>query len=138
MPLYVIAYLIAFVVFAAIDATWLMTVGAKLYRDTLGDILTPDIRYGPALAFYLLYPIGLVIFAIQPALRSGLATTAIMYGALFGFFAYATYELTNFATLRNWTLSITVIDVAYGAAVSAIVSAIVFAFAPAASRWLGG
>ena len=136
--MYVIAYVIAFLVFAAIDATWLMSVGAKLYKSTLGDILAPDVRYGPALAFYLMYPLGLVIFAIRPALKLGSAPTAILYGALFGLFAYGTYELTNYATLRNWTLGITAIDMAYGAAVSSIVSAIVYAFAPAVSRWFGG
>lgn len=133
-----VAYVLALVAFAAIDITWLMTMGAKLYKETLGDILAPEIRTGPAIAFYLLYPIGLVAFAVNPAAKDGSITTAALYGGLFGLLAYGTYELTNFATLRNWTLGITVIDMAYGAIAGAVVSAIVYAAAPVVVRWVGG
>ena len=136
--LILIAYALAFLIFAAIDATWLSSVGAKLYRETLGDILDPNIRFGPAIAFYLLYPIGLVIFAVHPALKTGSPGSAIVSGALFGFFAYATYDLSNFATLRNWTLGITLIDLAYGAIASAIVAGLVSVLAPMVARWFGG
>jgi uncharacterized membrane protein len=132
-----IAYAIALLAFAAMDITWLMTMGAALYKETLGDILLPTVRLGPALAFYLMYPVGLVAFAIEPALRSGSAGTALVYGALFGAIAYATYDLTNFATLRNWTLQITAIDIVYGAVASAVVSALAFYLAPVVARWFG-
>ena len=117
---HVIAYAGALVVFAVIDGTWLYVMASQLYKPVLGDILAPDVRLAPAIAFYLLFPLGLTIFAIDPALKSSSWAPALFYGALFGFFAYATYDLTNFATLRNWTLQITLIDIVYGAAVSAI------------------
>lgn len=122
---YAIAYGLCLLLFAAVDITWLMTMGARLYKQTLGDILLPDIYLPAAAAFYLLYPVGVVIFAVAPALKSGSATMALTYGTLFGLFAYGTYELTNFATLRNWTLQITLIDIAYGALASGMVAMIV-------------
>lgn len=125
MLAWILAYVIALLLFAAIDITWLMTMGSKLYRETLGDILLADVRLGPAAAFYLLYPVGLVTFAIMPGVREGSPVTAGLYGALLGLVAYGTYEFTNFATLRNWTLNITLIDLAYGAIASAVVAAIV-------------
>lgn len=119
---YAIAYVISLVLFAAIDITWLMTMGGRLYKQTLGDILLPDVNISPAIAFYLIYPAGLVFFGIMPALRENAISTALLNGALFGFFAYATYELTNYATLRNWTLQITIIDIVYGAIISGAVA----------------
>jgi uncharacterized membrane protein len=119
---YFIAYIVSLVLFAAIDITWLMTMGARLYKQTLGDILLPDVNVGPAIAFYLIYPIGLVFFAVLPALRAQAPSQALLNGAVLGFLCYATYELTNFATLRNWTLNITVIDIAYGTLASGAVA----------------
>lgn len=101
-----------------------MTIGARLYKQTLGDILLPSVNIAPAIAFYLLYPLGLVYFAVIPSLKSGSSSDALINGALFGLFAYATYELTNYATLRNWTLQITVVDIAYGAIASGAVAAV--------------
>jgi uncharacterized membrane protein len=132
MVIYAGAYVAALLVFAAIDITWLTTMGAALYRSTLGDILLSTVRIPPTIAFYLLYPLGIVTFAVAPALRSGSATTALIYGALFGIFTYATYDLTNFATLRNWTLKITIIDVIYGAVAVGLVAVIVYYVA----QWL--
>jgi uncharacterized membrane protein len=121
---YAVAYVIALLLFAAVDITWLLTMGSKLYRQTLGDILLTDLRVAPAAAFYLMYPAGLVIFAVAPALKSGSPATALLLGALLGALAYGTYELTNFATIRNWTLQITLIDIAYGVVASGLVSAL--------------
>jgi uncharacterized membrane protein len=87
----------------------------------LGYVLAPSVRIGPALTFYALYPIGLVVFAISPALKSGSLAIACALGALYGVLTYATYDLTNFATLRNWTLQLTVIDMLYGGLMSAAV-----------------
>lgn len=112
---YLIAYVAALVAFAAIDMSWLKFMGPILYLDTLSDILAPEIRIGPAAVFYTAYPAGVVYFAVHPALTSGTMKTASFNGALFGMFAYGTYELTNFATLRSWTLDIVVIDIVYGA-----------------------
>jgi uncharacterized membrane protein len=135
--IYVVAYAIALLAFAAIDITWLMTFGAQLYKSTLGDILEPNIRLAPAIAFYLLFPAGIVVFAADPAIKQGSLSTALVYGALFGLFTYGTYELTNFATLRNWTFGIAAIDIAYGVAASAIAAALTYSFAPAVARWFG-
>jgi uncharacterized membrane protein len=96
---------------------------SRLYRPTLGDIMLADVNLPAAIAFYLIYPIGLVIFAILPALKSGSLAQAMLYGALFGFFTYATYDLTNQATLRNWTTQLTLIDAGWGTLLGAIAAA---------------
>lgn len=134
---YAIAYGLCLLLFAVADITWLMTMGGRLYKETLGDILLPQIYLPAAVAFYLLYPAGVVVFAIAPALKVGSVTTALLFGALFGLFAYATYELTNFATLRNWTLQITLIDIAYGAVASGIVAMVVTLITPRVATLLG-
>jgi uncharacterized membrane protein len=133
MLTYVIAYVIALFLFAAIDIAWLTTAGAALYRATLGDILLQSPRMGPAAAFYLLYPAGIVLFAIAPSLKSGSTTNALVYGALFGFFTYATYDLTNHATLKAWETKLTVVDVVYGAVAVGVVSLVTFLI----MQWLG-
>jgi uncharacterized membrane protein len=117
------AYVTMLVVFGIFDAVWLTVAGKYLYRPTLGDILLADIRYAPAIVFYLMFPLGVLLFGSLPAVRSGALVTALSYGALFGAFAYATYDLTNYATLRNWTLHITLIDIAYGAIVCSVMAA---------------
>jgi uncharacterized membrane protein len=132
---YALAYVVCLLIFAAVDVTWLMTMGARLYKQTLGDILLANVNFAPAVAFYLIYPAGLVIFAVIPSLKADSIAHAFVYGALFGFFAYATYELTNYATLRNWTLQLTVVDIAYGAIASGAVAA---ATAFVVGWWRGG
>jgi uncharacterized membrane protein len=99
---------------------WLSTMGPLLYRPALGDILAQNLRIAPAIAFYLTYPIGVVVFAVLPALRAQTPLTAAALALLFGALAYATYDLTNYATLRNWTLPITVLDISYGGLASSI------------------
>ncbi|EGP09814.1 hypothetical protein CSIRO_0622 [Bradyrhizobiaceae bacterium SG-6C] len=89
--------------------------GPLLYKPVLGDILLPNVRIGPAIAFYAMYPVGILVFAVLPGLRSASLGTAFVLGALLGVIAYATYDLTNFATLRNWSLQIVILDVVYGA-----------------------
>lgn len=133
MP-YIVSYFAALVVFGILDAIWLTTMANRLYRPALGDILLENLRFAPALAFYFLYPIGLVVFAAMPALRIGSAGAALGYGALFGLLAYATYDLTNYATLRNWTLQITLIDLAYGAIVAGLTSLAAYY----AASWFAG
>jgi uncharacterized membrane protein len=107
-------------VFGAGDAIWLSLMGPALYRPVLGDILLPALRIPPAVVFYAVFPVGIVAFAVIPALRTGAVSAALLWGALFGAIAYATYDLTNYATLRNWTLQLTLVDVIYGALASAI------------------
>ena len=132
--LYIVSYLAALLVFGILDAIWLTTMASRLYRPVLGDILLDNLRFAPALVFYFLYPVGLVVFAAMPALRSGSVGTAFGYGLLFGLLAYATYDLTNYATLRNWTLQITLIDLAYGAIVAGLTSVAAYY----AARWYAG
>jgi len=120
---YVAGYLLALVLFAGIDFIWLSTMGAALYRATLGEILAPSVRLPPAIAFYLLYPVGIIAFGALAGLRADSAVAALLWGAGFGALAYATYDLTNFATLRVWSLQITLLDIAYGAIASGIAAA---------------
>ena len=132
---YLAAYLSALVVFGIVDAAWLSTMGNILYRPLLGDLLAPTVRIVPAIAFYLIYPVGVVVFVVLPALRDGSAmASTFLYGLLFGAIAYATYDLTNQATLRTWPLQITLADIAYGAAASGLAAMA----ALAVTRWLAG
>lgn len=131
--IYLVGYLGALVPFVAIDALWLSLMGPRLYRPTLESILLSEVRIGPAIAFYLVYPIGVLVLAVLPALRSGSLAAAIGSGILLGAVSYATYDLTNFATLRDWTAQITLIDIAYGAVVSGLAAAAGFLAARAVS-----
>lgn len=109
-----VGYGAALLTFVLVDLVWLGIMAPRFYRPVLDDIALANVNLPPAIVFYALYPIGLLIFAINPALKSGSMTAAAFYGAAFGFFTYATYDLTNFATLRNWTLQLTLVDVAWG------------------------
>ena len=119
-------YLAALMTFLAADMVWLGMMASRFYKPALGDIALAGVNLLPAIVFYAIYPIGLVIFAITPALKSGSISTAAIYGALFGFFTYATYDLSNYATLRNWTLPLTLVDMAWGTILGAITSIVSF------------
>ncbi|MFT5509201.1 MAG: putative membrane protein [Hyphomicrobiaceae bacterium] len=121
---HLIAYITILVVFGIMDAIWLSQMAAKLYRPMLGDMMVENVRIIPALVFYLFFPVGLVVFAVMPALRDGSVLSALAAGALLGALCYGTYELTNYATLKSWTLQVTVIDIVYGAVVSGICAAL--------------
>jgi uncharacterized membrane protein len=123
---YVIGYVAALLTFSLVDMAWLGTMAPRFYRPTLGDIAIHGVNLPPAIVFYALYPVGLLIFATIPALKGGSITMAAVHGALFGFFTYATYDLTNHATLRNWTLQLTLVDVAWGTILAAITSTVTF------------
>jgi uncharacterized membrane protein len=119
-----IAWLAALVPFCLLDFAWLSTMGPRLYKPALGDLMAEAPRPGPAIAFYALYLAGLAWFAVRPASEGGDWRSALVNGALFGFFAYATYDLTNQATLRNWPMRVTVLDIAWGAFASALAAVI--------------
>lgn len=123
---FIVSYVSALVVFGAMDAVWLKIMGPLLYRPTLAEILAPNPRLAPAILFYLVYPIGIVVFVVTPALRSGSVVGVFGLALLFGAIAYATYDLTNYATLRSWTLQITVLDIVYGAIASAVAATAAF------------
>ena len=113
-----VAYVSTGLVFVVVDAIWLSTMGGW-YRRMMGDLLLPDFRLAPAVVFYFLFLAGLIIFAVGPALEQGKLGTALLYGALFGFFTYVTYDLTNQATLTRWPLELAVVDIAWGTVLSA-------------------
>lgn len=114
-----VAYVSVMVVFAALDFCWLSLTGPTLYKPVLGPILADKVQAGPAIAFYLIYLAGLVYFAVWPALAEGAWGRAGLNGMLFGIVAYATYDLTNQATLRIWSMKITFLDLCWGAFASA-------------------
>jgi uncharacterized membrane protein len=119
-----IAYCATLLAFAGIDFVWLSFAGERLYRPVLKDILIDGFEPAPAVAFYLLFAAGLVILAVRPGLDASSLRLAAGNGALMGFFAYATYDLTNQATLRNWTTPLTLADLAWGTALSALAAAL--------------
>ncbi|MET3920574.1 DUF2177 family protein [Arthrobacter sp. UYEF20] len=110
----ILQFLVVAAAFAVIDAVWLKSM-SKFYRRSLGHLLADKPHLGYAVVFYVLYIIGIVFFALQPALDGGGWLTALGYGAALGTFAYATYDLTNAATLKNWPLVIVVVDIVWGA-----------------------
>jgi len=122
------AYIATALVFGALDAIWLTKVGPKLYRPEIGELLMDGWRPAPALIFYVLYILGIQIFAVQPALAAGRWQVAAQYGALFGFFCYMTYDLTNQATMRVWSTKVTLMDIAWGTVATGI--------AAGAAAWL--
>jgi uncharacterized membrane protein len=112
-------YLAVALPFVVVDLVWLKLVGERMYRPILGDILLPKPNPWPAALFYLIYPLGLVGFVVMPAFHDGNAARALVVGWLFGCITYATYDLTNQATLRNWSTLLTVADVLWGSALAA-------------------
>lgn len=115
-------YLIAAILFSLLDFVWLGFVAKRLYRKYLSDMLSPKPNMIAAVTFYVLFLVGLVIFVLEPAAASHTALWATAYGALFGFFTYITYDLTNLATLKNWPLPLSILDIAWGSFISAVVS----------------
>jgi uncharacterized membrane protein len=118
----IIHYFLTTIVFFAIDLLWLGVIAKGLYNKYLGEFLADKVNWTAAIIFYLLFIVGIFIFAIQPALEKQSLQKAIVYGALFGFFTYATYDLTNLATLKNWPLEIVFIDIIWGMVLTASVS----------------
>lgn len=119
MKTVIVAYLAAGIAFLIVDAIWLTAMADTLYRPLLGDKLEPHFKLAPAICFYLIYIAGIVFFAVMPALQGGGLAKAALNGAVLGLVAYATYDLTNQATLRDWPLAITLADIPWGAFVTA-------------------
>ena len=119
----IISYLLTAIVFFALDMLWLGIIAKNLYNKYLGDFLNKEINWTVAIIFYLIFIVGILIFVVFPAVEKGSLIKAIVLGALFGFVAYATYDLTNLATLKNWPLAIVFIDIIWGSVLCAIVSA---------------
>jgi len=119
-------YLIALPVFFIIDMVWLVLVAKNFYKDQIGFLMRPDINWIAAIIFYLLFIVGLVIFVITPAIEKGSWIQALILGALFGLITYATYDLTNLATFKDWPILVTIVDLVWGATLGALVSVITY------------
>lgn len=126
----IVAYALALVVFIGIDLVWLMGVARSLYVEEMGALLRKQPMIGAAVAFYLLYIAGLMLFAIAPGLAAGSPLKAAMLGAAMGLVAYGTYDLTNLAVIEGYTLRIALIDLAWGTVLTGLTAGIVCALAP--------
>jgi uncharacterized membrane protein len=120
----VLQYLVVFAVFLAIDAVWLTNAGRLLYVPEIGHLLKDKPNLLVAFIFYAIYALGLLVFVVQPAVSEDGYGRALFYGAFFGFVAYATYDMTNLATLKGFTTKIAIIDMAWGTILSATVSGV--------------
>lgn len=114
-------YAISVPIFFVIDMLWLGVIASSFYRERIGHLM--EISWVPAIIFYLVFLIGLTLFAMYPALENGGWRYALLYGALFGFFTYATYDLTNLSTLKDWPLDLVIVDIVWGTILGATVAA---------------
>lgn len=122
--MFVKLYLIALPVFFAVDMLWLGLIAKGFYQKQIGFLMKPDVNWLAAIIFYLLFIAGLVVFVVQPAFEKKLFSEIVFKGVLFGLVTYATYDLTNLATVKNWPLMVTVVDLVWGMTLSTSVSAI--------------
>jgi uncharacterized membrane protein len=117
---YVLAYAAGLITLLFVDMVWLGVVARSFYREQIGSLMRDHIDIPIAVLFYALYVVGVVLFAVAPALHANSWRTAIILAALFGFFCYATYDMTNLATLRGWPPAMVVVDIAWGTFLTAI------------------
>jgi uncharacterized membrane protein len=132
MAYYVKLYIATFLAFLAIDAVWLGLVASTLYRRYLGFLMAPNPNWLAAILFYLLFVVGILVLVVLPGLEANSLKTTLLRGALFGLVAYATYDLTNLATVKDWPLLITVVDMIWGTVLSVVVSYVGYV----AGKWL--
>ena len=126
MAYYIKLYFATLIAFFAIDMVWLSFVARTFYRKYLDFLLTPTTNWIAAVIFYLLFILGILVFVVLPGLEDNSLKTTLLRAALFGLITYATYDLTNLATVKNWPVLITVIDMAWGTVLSVVVSFISF------------
>jgi uncharacterized membrane protein len=129
---YLKLYALTIPVFFAIDMLWLGIIAKGFYRKNLKLILSSDVNWTAAATFYLIYIAGILFFAVRPAINNASLGQAAVLGALFGFFTYATYDLTNLATIKDWPLVIVVVDILWGVCLCTLVSSLSFMI----SKWL--
>jgi uncharacterized membrane protein len=132
MAYYLKLYLATLVAFFAIDIVWLGLVARTFYRKYLGYLMAPNPNWIAAIIFYLLFIVGILVFAVVPGLADNSVKTTLLRAALFGLISYATYDLTNLATVKDWPLTITIVDLLWGTTVSVLVSYISFLI----GKWL--
>ena len=130
---YLKLYALTVPIFFAIDMLWLGYAAKEFYQQNLARFLSSEVNWTAALLFYLLYIAGILIFAVVPALERDSLGWAGLMGGLFGFFTYATYDLTNLATLDDWPLKVVVVDIAWGVVLCAVVATCSFVI----GRWIG-
>jgi uncharacterized membrane protein len=129
---YLKLYALTVPIFFIIDILWLGVIAKGFYRRKLNFILSADVNWTAAVIFYLMYIAGILFFAVRPAVRNNSWGQAAVLGALFGFFTYATYDLTNLATIKNWPLVIVVVDILWGMCLCTLVAYLSFMI----SKWL--
>jgi len=122
-------FIIALPVFFAIDMVWLAVVAKNFYQQQIGFLMKPGINWVAAIVFYLLFITGLIVFVISPAVVKQSWVHALLFGALFGLISYATYDLTNLATMKDWPLLVTIVDLIWGSVLAASVSVITYLIA---------
>jgi len=119
---YIVIYVTSVVIFFIVDMIWLGLVAKNFYRNQIGHLLSETVVWPVAISFYLLFLVGLLIFAIAPAIEARSLSHALVFGALFGFFTYATYDLTNWSTLRDWPALVSFVDILWGTVLSGTVA----------------
>lgn len=122
-------YLLALPVFFAIDMLWLALLARNFYKDQIGFLMKPEVNWAAAIVFYLLFLVGLVVFVIEPAVERKDWLQALGKGALFGLITYATYDLTNLATLKDWPFTVVWVDMIWGSVLAASVSVLTYLIA---------
>jgi uncharacterized membrane protein len=125
-PQLFLLYFVTLVVFTAVDVLWVWTISKRLYRSNLGDLLKAKFNVIPAVVFYLLYALGLMIFVIVPAFDKNLLGQAMGMGVLFGMFSFGTYALINMAVIRDWSLLVVLVDVIKGMFVTGVACTVAF------------
>jgi len=130
MPLsqLLLTYLFSLFVFLGIDFVWLSFVAKNFYRQHIGHLMTSSPKLLPAGIFYLTFVIGVILFAVLPGLKDGSLSKTLLLAAAFGFFTYSTYDLTNLATLKNWPLIVTLIDIVWGMFIASVTALAAFLF----------
>lgn len=113
-------------IMGVIDALWLSVIANKFYKSQIGPLLLEKPNITAAVLFYVIYVIGIVAYVVTPALEKGSWQHAVGYGALFGFVAYATYDLTNLATLKGWSTKLVIVDLLWGAVLTAAVAGLTY------------
>ena len=132
LSIYLKLYALMVPVFFIIDLIWLGVVARGFYQKNLKYILRPDVNWTAAIIFYLVYIAGILIFAVLPGMAEDSWQHAALWGALFGFFTYATYDLTNLALLKDWPLNIVIVDILWGVVLCTVVATLSFFIA----KWL--
>jgi len=122
----IIGYFLTALVFFAIDIAWLGLVARDMYNRQIGHLMSGQVNWVAAVIFYLAFIVGILVFVVYPSVDKNSLLRAIVLGALFGFFTYSTYDLTNLATLKDWPLSVTIVDIAWGMVLTSVVSAVGF------------